>query len=230
MSTGSGFEVERAGMVARIARSGRVGPRVLEALQRVPRHEFVPPHLAAVAYEDRPLPVGEGQTVSQPLIVALMTEALTLSASDRVLEIGSGSGYAAAVLAEIAGEVYTTERLPRLARSAKERLKRLGYAHVHVSCRDGTLGWPEHAPFDAISVACGAPEIPAALREQLGCGGRLVIPVGRSPTMQTLVRAVRLPEGELRCEELDDVCFVPLIGAQGWPETPEPGSGRRIEP
>jgi protein-L-isoaspartate(D-aspartate) O-methyltransferase len=186
-------------------------------MHAIPRESFVAPALAAHAYEDRPLPIGDGQTISQPYIVALMTEALGLVASDRVLEVGTGCGYAAAVLAQIAERVYTIERKPKLAAEARYRLARLGYRTIEVRCGDGTLGWPEHAPYDAIVVAAAGPEVPVALCEQLEIGGRLVMPI-ENPHEQRLVRLTCLGPSEYRREELQPVVFVPLIGAQGLPD------------
>lgn len=191
-------------------------PAVLAAMDKVPRDKFVSELQARYAYEDGPLPIGEGQTISQPYIVAVMTEALGLTRADRALEIGTGSGYAAAVLAEIASEVYTVERLAPLAERARRRLRDLGYANVHVLTGDGTLGWPEHAPYDAIVVTAGGPRVPDALLDQLAVGGRLVIPVGDLPCAQRLVRVVRTGADDYRHEPLEEVAFVPLIGAQGW--------------
>jgi len=211
------FETLRRLMVEhQLERRGIADPLVLEAMRKVPREAFVPPELAEEAYADGPLPIGEGQTISQPYIVALMTEALELRGGERVLEIGAGSGYAAAVLAEIAAELYTVERHARLAEEAAARLTRLGYDNVHVRVGDGSLGWPEHAPFDAIVVAAGAPEVPEALKEQLAVGGRLVIPVGQGRTLQDLLRLRRLSETEYQREELGGVRFVPLVGEEGW--------------
>jgi protein-L-isoaspartate(D-aspartate) O-methyltransferase len=211
------FETLRRLMVEhQLERRGIADPLVLEAMRKVPREAFVPPELADEAYADGPLPIGEGQTISQPYIVALMAEALELRGAERVLEIGAGSGYAAAVLAEIAAELYTVERHARLAEEAAARLTRLGYDNVHVRVGDGSLGWPEHAPFDAIVVAAGAPEVPEALKEQLAVGGRLVIPVGQGRTLQDLLRLRRLSETEYQREELGGVRFVPLVGEEGW--------------
>jgi protein-L-isoaspartate(D-aspartate) O-methyltransferase len=217
LETSVSFADARRRMIeTRIAPGGVRDPAVLAAMGRVPRERFVPDRLAPYAYEDEPLPIGEGQTISQPYIVALMTEALRLAPGDRVLEIGTGSGYAAAVLAEIAAEVYTIERLPSLAEAARRRLAALGYANVHVRCGDGTLGWPEHAPYDAIVATAGGPEVPPALLDQVAIGGRLVIPVGASPWAQRLVRVVRAAAADYGYEDLGGVAFVPLIGAQGW--------------
>ena len=214
-----GFEAARRRMVERhLAARGIRDPLVLAAMGKVPRETFVAARQAAFAYDDGPVPIGEGQTISQPYVVARMTEALTLTRTDRVLEIGTGSGYSAAILAEIVGEVYTVERLPSLAERARQHLAELGYASVHVLCGDGTLGWPEHAPYDAIVVTAGGPKVPRALLDQLAVDGRLVMPVGTVSYDQRLVRVVRAAAEEYRREELDAVAFVPLIGAQGWPE------------
>jgi protein-L-isoaspartate(D-aspartate) O-methyltransferase len=191
-------------------------PEVLAAMREVPREAFVAEGMEELAYEDNPLPIDEGQTISQPYIVAYMTEALELSAADRVLEIGTGSGYAAAVLSRIVTTVHTVERLASLARSAGRRLEMLGYTNIHVHEGDGTLGWPEHAPYDAIVVTAGAPDVPKPLLEQLAIGGRLVIPVGPTSYLQMLVRVRRVAEYDYRSEDLCSVRFVPLIGAAGW--------------
>lgn len=195
---------------------GIVDKDVLAAMMLVPREEFVSGHLRDFAYDDYPLPIEEGQTISQPYIVAYMTEALELSAADRVLEIGTGSGYAAAVLSRIAKTVYSVERFGSLARSAMERFQILGYTNIHVLEGDGTLGWPEHAPYNAIVVTAGAPEVPKPLLEQLATGGRLVIPVGPDPYLQTLVRVRRVGENDYAHEDLCAVRFVPLVGVKGW--------------
>ncbi len=210
-----------------IAGRGVTDPRVLDAMRRVPRERFVPAGQTEFAYEDSPLPIEEGQTISQPFIVAWMTAALELEPGDRVLEIGTGSGYAAAVLAHLAAQVYTIERHATLAELAQQRLAGAGYPNVIVRCGDGTLGWPEHAPFDAIIVAAGGPSVPEALKAQLAIGGRLVIPVGAQTRVQKLVRVTRVAEDDYRREELGDVRFVPLIGAGGWPGV---GAGARPQP
>jgi protein-L-isoaspartate(D-aspartate) O-methyltransferase len=213
----------RHAMVERtIAQRGVRSPLVLEAVGSVERERFLPEELREFAYDDTPLPIEEGQTISQPYIVALMTEALQLQGGERVLEIGTGSGYAAAVLAHIAREVYTVERYGQLASKAAETLAALGYSNVQVRHGDGTLGWPEHAPFDAIVVAAGGPSVPESLKSQLKIGGRLVIPVGTDRGLQELVRVTRHSEHDYRREELADVRFVPLVGAEGWaPERPD---------
>jgi len=199
-----------------LARRGIRDERVLAAIGRVPRERFVPAAQAEAAYADSPLPIGDSQTISQPYIVALMTEALEVGPADRVVEIGTGSGYGAAILAEMAAQVYTVERHERLAREATERLAALGYENVAVRAGDGTLGWPEQAPYDAIAVTAGGPAVPKALREQLAEAGRLVMPVGELDWSQKLVRLRRGPDGAFEEEELSAVCFVPLIGEQGW--------------
>jgi protein-L-isoaspartate(D-aspartate) O-methyltransferase len=203
-----------------IARGVRSEP-VIKAMRKVRREAFLPHDLQEFAYEDSPLPIAEGQTISQPYIVALMVEALALRGGEKVLEIGTGSGYAAAVLAEIAGEVYTVERIGQLAEKAAAALAEEGYNNVHVLHGDGTRGWSDHAPYDSIVVAAGGPKIPESLRTQLKIGGRLVIPVGSSARAQELVRITRVAENDYRREDLADVRFVPLLGQEGWePETP----------
>jgi protein-L-isoaspartate(D-aspartate) O-methyltransferase len=212
-----GFADARERMVEfQLVGRGIRDPAVLAAMRTVPRERFVDDALAHRAYEDGPLPIGEGQTISQPYIVAVMTEALRLHAGDRVLEIGTGSGYAAAVLAVIAAEVYTIERIEGLATLSRRRLRELGYANVHVRHGDGSLGWPEHAPYHAIVVTAGGPDVPPSLQRQLAVGGRLVMPVGPTSRSQQLVRVVRTDQETYEREALEDVCFVPLIGAEGW--------------
>lgn len=207
-------------MVARqLAGQGIADPRILEAFRSVPRHEFVSGSLQEFAYLGVPLPIGHDQTISQPFIVALTLEALRLDDDARVLEIGTGSGYSAAVLSRIAAEVYTIERVEALANEARERLSRLGFHNVHVLCGDGTLGWPVHAPYEGIAVAAAGPEVPPALLQQLSVGGRLVIPVG-DKSSQVLTEIVRRSEHEYEQSSLSEVRFVPLIGEQGWPDAP----------
>lgn len=199
-----------------VAGRGVRSPLVLDAMRTVPREAFLPESLREFAYEDAPLPIAERQTISQPYIVALMTEALALKGGERVLEIGTGSGYAAAVLSRIAGDVYTVERIGQLAERAAAVLASLGYGNVHVLHGDGTLGWPEHAPYDAIVVAAGGPEVPESLKAQLKIGGRLVIPVGIDRRVQELVRMTRVSQREYEREDIADVRFVPLVGEEGW--------------
>jgi protein-L-isoaspartate(D-aspartate) O-methyltransferase len=201
-----------------IVRRNIRSPAVVAAMRKVPREEFVGDDLQKLAYTDGPLPIAAGQTISQPYIVAFMTEALSLSAEDIVLEIGTGCGYAAAVLAEIAREVYSVERIPALAEAAQAKLRTLGYDNVHVVCGDGTLGWPEKAPFDVIVVTAGGPRVPESLQQQLKIGGRLVIPVGAARNVQSLVRVTRVAETNFQTEDLADVRFVSLIGSEGWQE------------
>lgn len=217
----SDFSERRARMVhEQLERRGIRDQRVLAAFARVPRERFVDPAQQEDAYHDRPLPIGQGQTISQPYIVALTVEALQLSGNERALDVGTGSGYAAAILAELCREVYSVERLPELASQAEECLHQLGYKNVQVRAGDGTLGWPEHAPYDAIAVAAAGPRPPPALLEQLALGGRLVLPVGRENGAQQLVRITRSAERRYQEEDLGEVRFVPLIGAQGWAEGP----------
>ena len=213
------MERARRHMVERqIAARGVEAPNILEAMGEVPREAFLPPDLAPFAYDDRPLPIGEGQTISQPYIVALMAEAAGLRPDDRVLEVGTGSGYAAAVFSRAVAEVFTIERHASLAGEARRRFEGLGYHNIEVVVGDGTLGWPEHAPYDAIIVAAGGPgRIPPPLLDQLAPGGRLVIPRGETLEGQELVRVRRDDDGALQDEErLGAVRFVPLVGAAGW--------------
>jgi protein-L-isoaspartate(D-aspartate) O-methyltransferase len=209
-----------------IAARGLRDPKVLAAMLKVAREDFVSAELAEHAYRDSPLPIESDQTISQPFIVAYMAYCLQLHGGDKVLEIGTGSGYAAAVLAAMDTEVYTIERHANLAAIATERLARLGYRTVHVRHGDGTLGWPEHAPYDAILVSAGSPDVPAALKEQLAVGGRLVIPVGATLRGQQLLRLTRRAGGDFEREELLPVAFVPLIGEQGWSEDQAPDHRR----
>jgi len=191
-------------------------PKVLEALRKVPRHLFVDEALRDQAYSDHPLPIGEKQTISQPYIVALMTESLELKGDEKVLEIGTGSGYQAAVLAELADRVFSIERYPALAYRANQMLQKLGYKKVIVRVADGTLGWPDEAPFDAILVTAGTPRIPQPLVDQLSMGGRLVVPVG-DRLSQELFWVKRNPEG-IHKTNLGGVRFVDLVGKWGWEE------------
>jgi protein-L-isoaspartate(D-aspartate) O-methyltransferase len=208
-------EQRKSMVMSQVVRRGIRNPALTHALRRVPREQFVPAALAEFAYEDSALPIEESQTISQPYIVALMVDALELDDTDRVLEIGTGSGYAAAVLAELASEVFTIERQRGLCDSASVRLNRLGYRNVRVRCGDGTKGWREAAPFDAIVVAAGGPTVPQSLREQLAIGGRLVIPVGDEGS-QRLLRVRRTGDDSYAEDDLGAVRFVPLIGEEGW--------------
>ncbi len=195
---------------------GITDPLVLDAMRSVHRELFVPAEFRDQAYEDRPLPIGHGQTISQPFIVAYMIEALRLKGGERILEVGAGAGYAAAVASKIAREVFAIERIGELAEIAKRNLAEAGCENVYVKHGDGTLGWPEKAPFDAILVSAGAPEVPQELVGQLGVGGRLVVPVGSNPRSQDLLRVTRTTATSTDQEDLGEVRFVPLIGEAGW--------------
>ena len=211
------FAKLRDEMVGRhIAARGVRDELVLDAMRKVPREHFLPKNLREFAYEDSPLPIAGEQTISQPYIVAFMAEALLLKGGEKILEIGAGSGYAAAVLSKIAAHVYTVERLGQLADNAASTLADLGYDNVHVLHGDGTRGWQEHAPYDAIVVAAGGPQVPESLKAQLKIGGRLVIPVGADQRAQELVRVIRISKNEYLSEDIADVRFVPLIGEEGW--------------
>jgi protein-L-isoaspartate(D-aspartate) O-methyltransferase len=210
------FAPERRRLVEALAASGIQAPEVLAALGRVPRHRFVPPELEAEAYEDRALPIGEDQTISQPYIVALMTELARIGPRSRVLEVGTGSGYQAAVLAEIAREVYTIEVVEPLAARARTLLAALGYENVRTRVGDGYAGWPEAGPFDAILVTAAAPRIPEPLVAQLAVGGRLVLPVGPEDDYQEL-RVVTRTETGLEVQRAAEVRFVPMTGTVRGP-------------
>lgn len=200
-------------------------PRVLRAMESVPRHLFVPLQQEDDAYSDHPLPIGYSQTISQPYIVALMTELLQLKGDEKVLEIGTGSGYQTAILSLLAREVYTVERIPQLAEKARERLRELGYSNVHIRLGDGYEGWPERAPYDAIIVTCAAEEMPQPLIEQLADGGRLVAPVGESGWSQSLV-LLHKRGTEITRREVTGVVFVPLVrGTAGKSRSGEQGGG-----
>jgi protein-L-isoaspartate(D-aspartate) O-methyltransferase len=198
-----------------IARRGVCDPSVLKAMQSVPREAFVEAGTEEYAYEDWPLPIGEGQTISQPYIVALMIEAAEVKPGHRVLEVGAGSGYAAAVLSRIAERVYAVERHPMLGKAARERWSMLGYGNINLRVGDGTRGWPEVAPFDAILVSAGGARTPQALKMQLVVGGRLVIPIGRNALCQTLLKITRRSRTGYRIDELGAVSFVPLVREVG---------------
>lgn len=210
------YAIARRQMVERQVKArGVTDPLVLEAMRLVPRHLFVEEALRGQAYGDAPLPIGERQTISQPYMVAVMTEALALKGGEKVLEVGTGSGYQAAVLARIAGRVFTLERLPDLARRARRILDAVGCGNVQLRVADGTIGWPEEAPFDGIIVTAGAPGVPDEYRDQLAIGGRLVIPVG-SLGSQVLMRVTRTGSQTYTEENLLGCRFVPLIGRRGW--------------
>jgi protein-L-isoaspartate(D-aspartate) O-methyltransferase len=212
-----------------IARRGIRSAVVLDALRTVPREAFLPPDMAEFAYEDTPLPIAEGQTISQPYIVALMIDAANLAGGERVLEIGTGSGYAAGVLSRIAKDVYTVERIGQLAEKAASVLANLAYSNVHVRHADGTLGWEDNGPYDAIIVAAGGPAVPKPLKLQLKVGGRLILPVGRNTRVQELVRVTRTGTDTWETQEIADVRFVPLIGKEGWSESKVRGDAEAIE-
>jgi len=201
-----------------LRRRGIVDFAVLGAMDAVPRHEFVPPELRARAYEDLPLSIGAGQTISQPYIVAAMTAALRLDPQDRVLEIGTGCGYQAAVLSLLAKEVFTIECRTELARSAASRLAALGYSNVHVHCGDGTLGLPECAPFDAILIAAAAPAVPKPLLAQLAEGGRMILPVGSADQQE--LQLIEKDGTKMHTNTLEGCRFVPLVGHFGWQDPP----------
>ena len=201
-------------MVQQVAARGVADARVLEAMRRVPRHRFVDEALQDQAYGDHPLPIGDGQTISQPFIVARMTELLGLVGREKVLEIGTGCGYQAAVLAELAGRVCSVERLPKLAARARQTLESLGYTNVWVRTANGTFGWPDEAPFDRILVAAGGPAVPPPLFEQLAEGGRMVMPVG--PVDSQKLSVIEKRSGEMRVTEDSGCVFVKLIGKYAW--------------
>lgn len=211
------FAAEREAMVERqLKRRGISQTQILDAFRAVPREAFVSPDLAHLAYEDHPLPIEAKQTISQPYIVALMIEAAEISGSDKVLEVGSGSGYAAAVISRIAARVVGIERQHVLVEVARERMDRLGYDNVEIIEGDGTLGWPDAAPYDAILAAASGSHVPTSLIEQLNTGGRTVMPLGDPGWVQTLVKLKKREDGTLQQADLGGVRFVPLIGAEGW--------------
>ncbi len=209
------FEAARASLIEHLRREIR-DERVLGVMERIPRERFVPSESRYQAYEDRPLPIGEGQTISQPFIVALMTQEMELVAGQRVLELGTGSGYQVAVLAELAGHVVSVERLPKLAHRARQILDELGYTNIEIHLAEKAMGWPAAAPYEAIMVTAGAPKIPQELLDQLAMGGRLVIPVG-SRYEQELVKVTKRQDRDL-VEKLGACRFVPLIGDGAWEE------------
>lgn len=209
--------IARENMVRRqIAARGVTDRRVLDAMRAVPREAFVSRDIEEFAYEDAPLPIEEGQTISQPYIVALMIATIRPLAEDRVLEVGTGSGYAAAVLSQLVGRVYTVERHEALVELARRCFGSLRYHNIEVLHGDGSLGWPQHAPYDGIIVTAGGPRVPGRLRGQLAAGGRMVIPVGADPGLQHLVRVTRAGPERFEEERLEEVRFVPLMGADAW--------------
>jgi protein-L-isoaspartate(D-aspartate) O-methyltransferase len=213
------FSSARDRMVeAQVARRGIRDSRVLEAMRRVPREAFVEAGFEEFAYEDSPLPIGEEQTISQPYIVAAMIDAAEIKPGDRVLEVGTGSGYAAAVLSRIANRVYTIERHSSLLWSARERVEKLRYDNIELRVGDGTAGWEDAAPFDAILVAAGGPRVPEKLKQQLAIGGRLIIPVGDEGQHQRLLKITRTGNDKFEEDDLGPVMFVPLVGEHGWNE------------
>lgn len=203
---------------SQIEARGVRNPLVLNAMEEVPRHLFMPHNVRERAYEDCPLPIGRGQTISQPYIVAYMTESMQLAGGERVLEIGSGRGYQAAVLSRIVAQVYTIERIAALADKAKQTFAELGLGNIEVRVGDGTLGWEEQAPFEAIIVTASGPKIPEPLKQQLAVNGRLVMPVGLRHHDQKIIRITRINEQTFTTEQLLRVAFVPLIGKCGWQE------------
>lgn len=207
----------RARLVETVRGQGVSDPRVLQAVADVPRHRFVPDAVLRRAYDDAALPIGFGQTISQPSIQALYLQVLEVGAGDRVLEVGTGSGYQTALLAALSANVYSVERIPQLALRARQALDALGHRNVALLTGDGTVGWSRYAPYDAILVAAAAPDVPQALVEQLAPGGRLLIPLGHRDT-QTLTLVRRAPEGGTERETVVGCVFVPLIGRFGWPE------------
>ena len=210
------FSIARRRMVEdQVVARGVRDTRVIDAMLQVPRHKFVEEALESQAYQDAPLPIGERQTISQPYMVAVMSEALALDGTEKVLEVGTGSGYQAAVLALLADRVFSLERIPALARRARKALDSCGYSKVNIRLADGTLGWQEMAPFDAIVVTAGAPDVPRDYLDQLAVGGRLVIPVGDRMS-QVLMRITRTSEHEFKEEQLLGCRFVPLVGNHGW--------------
>lgn len=202
-------------VIEQIVGRGITDQRVISVMRELPRHLFVEEAMARQAYQDNPLPIGEGQTISQPYIVALMTELLQVAPGMKVLEIGTGSGYQAAVLAKLGADVHTVERIPKLCESARDRLRAMGLFNVHVKLDDGTLGWPSIAPFDRILVTAGGPEVPPPLVDQLAEGGRLVLPVGPTRRLQSLI-LIEKTGGEVQRREVCGVQFVDLVGAHGW--------------
>ena len=210
------YQIPRERMVQRLREHYKIhDEKILEVMRRLPRHLFVPEALKAQAYKDNALPIAANQTISQPFIVARMTELLALDQTSRILEIGAGSGYQTAILASLAKRVYAIERIPALARESQQRLEKFGFGNVVLQCADGTKGWETYAPFDAILVAAGGPVVPEPLLKQLSLGGRLVIPIGKDVKTQNLIRITRTAKGFER-DDFGACAFVPLIGEHGW--------------
>jgi len=211
-----GYEIPRSRMIEHLRNHYKIkDEKVLEVMNRLPRHQFVPEALKSQAYKDNALPISAGQTISQPFIVARMTELLELEPKDRVLEIGLGSGYQTAILASLARKIFAVERIPGLAKAALEKLRKLGFQNVSIRTADGTTGWEVYAPFDAILVAAGSPSVPEPLLRQLKIGGKFIIPIGEDQKTQTLVRITRTDNG-FENENFGPCAFVPLIGEYGW--------------
>ena len=210
------YEIPQARMIENLRGHYKIrDERVLEAMREIPRHFFVPDALKSQAYKDNALPIAANQTISQPFIVARMTELLELTPHSKILEIGAGSGYQTAILSRLARMIYAIERVPQLAAQANERLEELGVKNVNLKCADGTNGWQNHAPYDGILVAAGSPTMPEPLLNQLKIGGRLVIPIGQEQKSQNLIRVTRTPNG-FQTEDFGKCAFVPLIGEHGW--------------
>lgn len=210
------YQISRAAMIKNLREHYKIrDERILEVMSLVPRHLFVPDALKSQAYKDNALPISNNQTISQPFIVARMTEILELMPESKVLEIGAGSGYQTAILAKLARKIYAIERVPSLAKQAQERLNKLNISNVTLCCADGTNGWEAHSPFDAILVAAGSPSMPEPLLNQLKVGGKLVIPIGQDQKSQKLIRVTQTPNG-FHTENFGACAFVPLIGEHGW--------------
>lgn len=224
------YEDRRRKMVdVQIERRGVDDEHVLEAMRRVPREQFVPERHRSMAYSDRPLPIGEGQTISQPYIVALMTEAAGVEPGDKVLEVGTGSGYGAAVASRIADQVYTVERHVDLAEDAERVYEELGYDNIDIVVGDGTLGFPEEAPFDAIIATASGPEVPETFKEQVAIGGSIVMPVGSKMGGQRLTKLTKRQDGQFDEDDMGFVRFVPLIGQRAWEESESSGASKPSE-
>ncbi len=211
------YQIARERMIEHLREHYKIqDERVLDAMAAVPRHFFVPEALKSQAYKDNALPIASNQTISQPFIVARMTELLELNNQSKILEIGAGSGYQTAILAFLAREIYAVERVPQLAQKARGRLQKLNILNISLRCADGTNGWENHAPFDGILVAAGSPSLPEPLLKQLKSGGKLVIPIGEDQKTQKLIRATRMAANDFHTEDFGACAFVPLIGEHGW--------------